>query len=213
MQPYLWSHCLNVFKVASILLKSDGSLVEEPLERHIQWSVMCGLTAQHHTLSYGHLHHVRAKLHTHGICKHKTAALSPQANPDFPLRCSIWLWTAWKSENESQTETKRTFNIITLKSSWGLVHVCDLHAVVCPCVIWFFSVRAFASRVNEHNKFPSSRAEEAAGGGGLTLGSVSWWRTFANLAENKVPPGHHLPFTHSTAVISAEPNWLSARHT
>lgn len=105
---------------------------------------MCGLTAQHHALSYGHLHPVRAKLHTHGLCKHKTAALSPQANPDFLWRCSIWLWTTWKSENETQTETKRTFNTITLKSRWGLVHVWDLYArcYVCPCVIWFFSVRA-----------------------------------------------------------------------
>lgn len=35
-QPYLCSHCLNIFKVASVLLKCDGPLVEEPLERHIQ---------------------------------------------------------------------------------------------------------------------------------------------------------------------------------
>lgn len=129
--PYLWSQCLNVFKVASVLLKSDGSLVEEPLERHIQWSVMCGLTAQHHALSYGHLHPVRAKLHTHGICKHKTAALSPQANPDFLWRCSIWLWITWKSENKTQAETKGTFNTITLKSRWGLVHARPVCALLC----------------------------------------------------------------------------------
>lgn len=42
---------------------------------------MCGLTAQHHALSYGNLHPVWAQLHTHGICKHKVAAVLPQANP------------------------------------------------------------------------------------------------------------------------------------
>lgn len=109
-QPYLCSHCLNVFKVASILLKCDGSLVEEPLECHIQGCVMRGLTAQHHALSHGHLHPVRAELHTHGICKHNAAALSPQANPDLLRWCSNWLWATWKSKKETQTEIKRTFS-------------------------------------------------------------------------------------------------------
>lgn len=107
-RPYLCSHGLNIFKVASVLLKHDGPLVEEPLERHIQGRVMRGLTAQHHALPHRHLHPVGAELHTHGICKHNAAALSPQANPDRPSWCSIWLWATRKSKKGSPNRNKQS---------------------------------------------------------------------------------------------------------
>lgn len=67
--------------MAAVLLEVDGSLVEEPLEGHVQRGVVRGPAAQHHALSHRHLHFAGAELHTHGVCKHKAAALSPQANP------------------------------------------------------------------------------------------------------------------------------------
>jgi len=83
------SYCLDVFKVATILSKIDGFLVEEPLEGHIQRRVMRGLAAQHHALPHGHFHSVRAELHTHGLWKHKAATLSPQANQKLASRRCI----------------------------------------------------------------------------------------------------------------------------
>lgn len=67
--------------MAAILLKVDRSLVEEPLESHVQRGVVRRLAAQHHALPHGHFHSAGAKVHTHGLWKHKAAALSPQANP------------------------------------------------------------------------------------------------------------------------------------
>lgn len=78
---YFCSYCLDVLKVAAILLKVDRVLVEEPLKSHIQWRVVCCFAAQYDALPYGHLHSARAQHHTHGLWKQKTAALSPQANP------------------------------------------------------------------------------------------------------------------------------------
>lgn len=80
---YSCSYCLDEFKVAvaaAVVLEGDWPLVEEPLEGHVQRGVVRGLAAQHHALAHRHLHPARAQLHAHGICKHKAAALSPQAN-------------------------------------------------------------------------------------------------------------------------------------
>lgn len=79
---YSHSYCLDVFKVAAVLLEVDRPLVEEPLEGHVQRGVVRGLAAQHHALAHGHLHSGWAQLHAHGLWKHKAAALSPQANPE-----------------------------------------------------------------------------------------------------------------------------------
>lgn len=75
--------------MAAALLESDGPLVEEPLEGHVQRRVVRGLAAEHHALPDGHLHPVRAELHAHGICKHKAAAPSPQAQPGSLRPCPI----------------------------------------------------------------------------------------------------------------------------
>lgn len=64
----------------AVVLEGDWPLVEEPLEGHVQRGVVRGLAAQHHALAHCHLHPTRAQLHAHGICKHKAAALSPQAS-------------------------------------------------------------------------------------------------------------------------------------
>lgn len=78
---YSGSYCLDVLKVAAVSLEADWLLVEEPLKSHVQRCVMCRPAAQHHALPHGDLHSARTELHTHGLCKHKAAALSPQANP------------------------------------------------------------------------------------------------------------------------------------
>lgn len=195
---YSCSYCLDVFKVSAILLEVDWSLVEEPLESHIQRCVVCCLAAQHHALPHSHLHSARAKIHTHGLWKHKAAALSPQANPELVSSSCIWLWHRRQTDHEYPTLTlvKNThlshINILLCSD----LTVCSASmrqrpflCLTCVLVIWFLNVRALVHGWASTMNFLAPEQRWVGGGGGVTLGSVYWWPTCANLAENNGPQG------------------------
>lgn len=146
MGSYSCSYCLDGFKVAAILLKVDWFLVEEPLESHVQRRVVCGLAAQHHTLPYGHLHSARAKHHTHGLWKHKTAALSPQAHPKLALSSCDWLQRERRS-NDQKLVSASSGHSASLRWTAALGKF--------ALVIWFLNVKTLLHAWSSTINFPA----------------------------------------------------------